>query len=105
MARLEYSYHIGLDQVFQDNEKMINNCVLNTIYQNYFKPEIQSVIIITVRICSIDYKIELSKSKFLTALKNIIIFFEKTEEYEKCALANEIINRIHQIDNLYKTIH
>ena len=83
MARLEYSYHIGLDQVFQDNEKMINNCVLNTIYQNYFKPEVQSVIIITVRICSIDYKIELSKSEFLTALKNIIIFFEKTQEYSR----------------------
>ena len=104
MARLEYSYEIGLDQVLKENEKMINNCVLNTIYKNYFKPEIQSVKIITVRICLIDYNIELSKNKFSDALKNIIIFFEKTEEYEKCALATKIIKRIHQINNLNKTI-
>jgi hypothetical protein len=101
MERLECNEDISLNQVLLENEGIIINATFDAIHKNYFKIELESVPVIIISICCIDFKIRIFRNSYLESLKEIINYFEKTEEYEKCSLATKIIKRIHHIENLY----
>ena len=94
MERLEYKEDISLDQVFKENDYIVKNAAFQAIHQNYFKRNKDCVLVITIIICNTEHSIRLSRNLYITMLESCITTFEKTEEYEKCLVANEIIKNL-----------
>ena len=94
MERLEYKEDISIDQVLLENEGIIMNATFDAIHKNYFKRKIDCILVITIIIYNTEHSIRLSRNLYITMLESCITTFEKTEEYEKCLVANEIIKNL-----------
>ena len=94
MASLKFNGEITLEEVFSQNKIFIYDNVLSAIEKNYKDADIDESHVVQISINSIEYSIKLSRDKYIGALEGAIIFYEKSEAYEKCQLCLNIINEI-----------
>lgn len=94
MASLKFNGEITLDEVFSQNKIFIYDNVLTAIAKSYKNTKVDETDVVQISINEIEYSIKLSRDKYVGALEGAILFYEKTEDYEKCQQCLNIINEL-----------
>lgn len=94
MGTLIFNGEITLDQAFSQNKDIIYEKVFSEIRKHYLDESISTIHIINISINDTDYTINLPRTKFVSALRNALKFYEKIEEYEKCQTCLDMINNL-----------
>ncbi len=94
MRNLKFQGDIALDEVFNSHKIEIYDNILASIGDHYLDESLTEVTIVKISINEIEYTINLSRDKFISALGGAISFYESFEEYEKCAKCLKIINTL-----------
>jgi len=99
MKSIHLDDDLEIDKIFEIYRKQIYENILNSIKENYLNGEIKEINVVTISTLSKDYRINLTRDKFISSLNKCISFFERIEHYELCQECLDIINDINSKKN------
>lgn len=96
MQNLKFNGEITLEEIFDNHRALIYDYILSSIQSSYLDTSKSITEIIKITINNDEYKINLTRDKFVSSLNRAISYYEETEEYEKCGECLKIINYLTQ---------
>lgn len=96
MIKLNYEGEIKLDEIFRQNKIAIHDVAVASIEKSWQDESVVEVEIVTIKINAVEYKIWISRNKYLVGLYAALKAYEEEELYEKCQSCFRLINLINE---------
>ncbi len=94
MTLLKYSGDISPKEIYSQNKYKITCLIFRAIQENYLDLTKDEIEVIKLEINDYTHTINISRKKYIPALRNAINLFEMREEYEKCKECLEIVQAL-----------